>query len=139
MAIVPAFTKLPPHPDVIEGLTELKNRKFRLVSLTHSTGAGVKAKFENAGLLDLFECRPTVEGIQKFKPDQAVDQWALDQMKVEAGEAMLVAAHVWDIAGTNAAGFQTVFVARPGSPTPGTPPAHSSSAAAPDAGSKMSP
>ena len=30
------------------------------------------------------------------------------------GEAMLVAAHGWDIAGANAAGFQTVFVARPG-------------------------
>lgn len=113
-AILPVFTKLPPHPDVIEGLTELKKQGFVLVSLTNSTDAGVKAQFENAGLIDLFERRLTVEGIHKFKPDQAVYRWALDQMKVEASEAMLVAAHGWDIAGAKAAGFQTVFVARPG-------------------------
>lgn len=113
-AILPVFKKLPPYPDVIEGLTELKKQGFLLVSLTNSTDAGVKAQFENAGLIDLFERRLTVEGIHKFKPDQAVYRWALDQMKVEAGEAMLVAAHGWDIAGAKAAGFQTVFVARPG-------------------------
>lgn len=113
-AINPVFINLPPHPDVIEGLKELKKQGFLLVSLTNSTDAGVKAQFENAGLINLFERRLTVEGIYKFKPDQAVYRWALDQMKVEASEAMLVAAHGWDIAGANAAGFQTVFVARPG-------------------------
>lgn len=113
-AINPVMVNLPPHPDAIDGLKELKKQGFLLVSLTNSSNAGVKAQFENAGLIDIIDHRLTVEGIHKFKPDLEVYRWALAQMNVKASEAMLVAAHGWDIAGAKAAGFQTVFVARPG-------------------------
>ena len=114
LAVVPVFGKLPPHPDVFEGLKELKKQGFLLVSLTNSSDAGVKTQFENAGLINIIDKRLTVGGIHKFKPDLEVYRWALVQMNVKASEAMLVAAHGWDIAGANAAGLQTVFVARPG-------------------------
>jgi 2-haloacid dehalogenase len=113
-AVIPVFGKLPPYPDVIDGLKELKKQGFLLVSLTNSSDAGVKKQFENAGLIDIFDQRLTVEGIHKFKPDLEVYRWALAQMNVKASEAMLVAAHGWDIAGAKSAGLQTVFVARPG-------------------------
>ena len=113
-AIHQVIINLPPHPDVIDGLHDLKKQGFILVSLTNSSDAGVKTQFENAGLTDIIDHRLTVEGIHKFKPDLAVYRWALNQMNVKAGEAMLVAAHGWDIAGAKAAGLQTVFVARPG-------------------------
>jgi 2-haloacid dehalogenase len=35
-------------------------------------------------------------------------------MGVKPGEALMVAAHGWDVAGAEAAGMQTAFVARPG-------------------------
>lgn len=50
----------------------------------------------------------------KFKPGLDVYRWALEQVDVKAGDAMIVAAHGWDNAGAGAAGLQTVFVARPG-------------------------
>jgi 2-haloacid dehalogenase len=114
LAINPVIINLPPHPDVIDGLRELKKQGFRLVSLTNSSNAGVEQQFENAGLIDLISERLTVEGIHKFKPDLEVYRWALDQVDVQASEAMMVAAHGWDIAGAKAAGLQAVFVARPG-------------------------
>jgi len=113
-AIIPVIQNLPPHPDVIEGLKSLKAQGFLLVSLTNSSNAGVKEQFKNAGLLEIVDRRLTVEGIHKFKPDLGVYRWALEQVGVEAGDAMMVAAHGWDIAGAGAAGLQTVFVARPG-------------------------
>lgn len=113
-AIRPVMINLPPHPDVLDGLKELKQQGFLLVSLTNSSDAGVKTQFENAGLIDIIDHRLSVAGIRKFKPDLDVYRWALDQMNVKACEAMLVAAHGWDIAGAKAAGLQTVFVARPG-------------------------
>jgi 2-haloacid dehalogenase len=113
-AIIPVFAKLPPYPDVIDGLKVIKNQGFLLVSLTNSPDAGVKKQFENAGLIDIFDQRLTVDGIQKFKPDLEVYRWALMQMEAKASEAMLVAAHGWDIAGAKSAGLQTVFIARPG-------------------------
>jgi len=113
-AIIPVIQNLPPHPDVIEGLESLKEQGFLLVSLTNSSNAGVKEQFKNAGLLEIVDRRLTVEGIKKFKPDLGVYRWALEQVGVEAGDAMMVAAHGWDIAGAGTAGLQTVFVARPG-------------------------
>jgi len=113
-AIIPVIRSLPPHPDVIEGLKSLKEQGFFLVSLTNSSNAGVKEQFKNAGLTEIVDRHLTVEGIHKFKPDLGVYRWALEQVDVEAGDAMMVAAHGWDIAGAGAAGLQTVFVARPG-------------------------
>jgi 2-haloacid dehalogenase len=113
-AIIPVMRNLPPHPDVVDGLKRLKEQGFLLVSLTNSSNAGVKEQFENAGLMEVVDRLLTVEGIKKFKPDLSVYRWALEQIEIEAGEAMMVAAHGWDIAGAQAAGLQTAFVARPG-------------------------
>jgi len=113
-AISPIIINLPPHPDVIDGLRDLKEQGFLMFSLTNSSDAGVKEQFENAGLIDIVDQRLSVEGIHKFKPDLEVYRWALDQADIPASDAMLVAAHGWDIAGAKAAGLQTVFVARPG-------------------------
>jgi len=113
-AIIPVIGNLPPHPDVVEGLKSLKAQGFLLVSLTNSSNAGVKEQFKNAGLLEFIDRHLSVEGIHKFKPDLGVYRWALEQVGVQAGDAMLVAAHGWDIAGAGAAGLMTVFVARPG-------------------------
>jgi len=108
-AIHPVIINLPPHPDVIDGLRDLKEQGFLLVSLTNSSDAGVKEQFENAGLIDIVDQRLSVEGIHKFKPDLEVYRWALDQVDVPASDAMLVAVHGWDIAGAKAAGLQSVF------------------------------
>jgi len=113
-AILPVIGNLPPHPDVIEGLRSLKAQGFLLVSLTNSSNAGVKEQFKNAGLIEIVDRHLSAEGIHKFKPALSVYRWALEQVGVEAGDAMMVAAHGWDIAGGGAAGLQTVFVARPG-------------------------
>ncbi|GED43237.1 hypothetical protein HHA02_25660 [Cobetia marina] len=38
----------------------------------------------------------------------------LDKLDVDPEEAMMVAAHGWDVAGAKEAGLQTTFIARPG-------------------------
>lgn len=115
-AIIPVIVKLPPHPDVKEGLKQLKAAGFTLVSLTNSSNAGIKAQLENAGLIDLVDKRLSVEDIKTYKPALASYRWALEQMGVKSEDALLVAAHGWDIAGAEAAGWQTAFIARPGKP-----------------------
>jgi 2-haloacid dehalogenase len=112
-AILPAFGKLPPHPDVITGLQALKKQGFTLVSFTNSTDAGVKKQLENAGLTELIDRRVSIEPLKIYKPDLRAYQYALQQLGIEAKDSLLVAAHGWDIAGAEAAGWQTAFVARP--------------------------
>jgi 2-haloacid dehalogenase len=113
-AIVVPLLSLPPHPDVKAGLQALKAQGYRLISLTNSSNFGVQTQFENAGLIEFFEARYSVEDISLYKPDLRTYQWALDKAGVKADEAMLVAAHGWDIAGAKAAGLQAAFITRPG-------------------------
>ncbi len=113
-AIVTPLRSLPPHSDVKAGLKALKEAGFTLISLTNSSNKGVKTQFENAGLLSYFDARYSVEDINRYKPDLRTYEWALEKAGVKAKDAMLVAAHGWDIAGAKAAGLQATFIAREG-------------------------
>ncbi|MFC5050534.1 haloacid dehalogenase type II [Rubritalea spongiae] len=116
-AIVTPLRSLPPHPDVKEGLQSLKDQGYRLISFTNSSNKGVQTQFENAGLIEFFEARLSVEDIKTYKPALSSYKWALEQANVKPEEAMMVAAHGWDIAGIKAAGMTGVFVTRPGKTT----------------------
>ena len=113
-AIVTPLRSLPAHPDVRDALKALKEKGYKLVSFTNSSNQGVKTQFENAGLIDLFDVRLSVEDIKTYKPNLKSYRWACKKLGVEPGEAMMVAAHGWDCAGIKAAGLQSVFVSRPG-------------------------
>ena len=113
-AIVVPLRSLPAHPDVKEGLQSLKDQGYRLISFTNSSNEGVKTQFESAGLIEFFEDRYSVEDQKIYKPDLKSYEWALKKANVKAEDAMMVAAHGWDIAGIKAAGMTGVFVTRPG-------------------------
>lgn len=113
-AIVTPLRSLPPHGDVVEGLKALKAKGYTLVSLTNSSNKGVYTQFKNADLLSYFDKRLSVEDINLYKPDLRAYAWAAEQMQIKAEDAMLVAAHGWDIAGAKQAGWQAAFIARPG-------------------------
>ena len=113
-AIVTPLRSLPPHPDVRDGLQALKNKGYKLVSLTNSSNQGVYTQFKNGDLLSYFDERLSVEDINLYKPDTRTYEWAIEKMGIAAEDAMLVAAHGWDIAGAKQAGWQAAFIARPG-------------------------
>ena len=93
-AIVTPLRNLPPHADVKDALKALKEKGYKLVSFTNSSNQGVKTQFENAGLIDLFDVRLSVEDIKTYKPNLKSYRWACETLGVEPGEAMMVAATV---------------------------------------------
>lgn len=105
---------LAPHSDVMPALARLRDAGWRMATLTNSSGAGARAQMEHAGLAQCFERQLSVESVGKFKPHASVYQWAAKEMRVEASECMLIAAHGWDVAGAKWAGLQTAFIARAG-------------------------
>lgn len=113
-AIVTPLRSLPPHPDVVAGLKALSDSGFRIVSLTNSSALGVETQFKNAGLTDQFEKRYSVDGVKKFKPHPDTYRMVLKDLGIKPEEALMVAAHAWDLAGAKSVGLQTAFVARPG-------------------------
>ena len=113
-AIVTPLLTLPPHGDVKEGLAKLKAQGYKLVSLTNSSNKGVKAQFESAGLMSYFDARYSIEDIKIYKPDLRAYEWVLKKLNVAPNEAMMVAAHGWDVAGALWAGWRAAFIGRPG-------------------------
>ncbi|EGF24814.1 haloacid dehalogenase type II [Rhodopirellula baltica] len=113
-AIVHSLRSLPAHADVRDGLERLAKQGFRLVSLTNSSKVGVETQLKNAGLTELFEKRYSIDQIKKYKPHPDTYQMVLDDLGVQPGEVLMVAAHAWDLAGAKNVGLQTAFVKRPG-------------------------
>ncbi len=105
---------LPPHPEVAAALGQLKQAGFRMVTLTNSSHAAVDAQMKNAGLMDMFEERLSIEDLQMFKPHTHSYNWAARKMGVRPDECLLVAAHGWDVAGALWAGWRAAFLSRPG-------------------------
>lgn len=113
-AIITPLRSLPAHADVAEGLAKLKAQGYQLVTLTNSSLEGVSLQLKNAGLAQYFSQNLSVESVGVFKPHLATYQWALKELNVPAGQALMVAAHGWDIAGAEKAGLQTAFIRREG-------------------------
>jgi 2-haloacid dehalogenase len=55
---------MPAHPDVIQALTRLRERGFRLVTLTNSASSPSPTPLERAGLGNFFEYPFSVEGLE---------------------------------------------------------------------------
>lgn len=104
---------MPAHPDVVPALTRLRDAGFRLVTLTNSAGSPSPTPLEKAGIDRFFDRHFSVEAVQKFKPAPQTYQYAANELGVETADLLMVACHLWDIVGAQAAGCKGAFVSRP--------------------------
>ncbi len=106
---------MPAHPDVDEGLMELKRAGFRLVTLTNSPpNPHGKSPLEHAGLAGHFERQFSVEAVRAFKPSPLVYRMVAEELGVAPSDCCMVASHVWDTIGAQGVGFQAGLITRPG-------------------------
>lgn len=108
------LTQLPPHPDVPEGLGQLRAAGYRLVAFSNSAPAALAEQLRHAGLAGYFEQQMSVDAVRRYKPHPDAYRWATAQAGVDPAAALLVAAHGWDVAGALHAGLEAAFLARPG-------------------------
>ncbi len=107
-----AASALPAWPDAGAALEDLRGAGLRLAVLTNSGADAGRGTLESAGLLDLIDAVIGVDAVATFKPDPRTYAHAIAQLGVPAGAILMVAAHGWDIAGANAAGLRTAWIAR---------------------------
>lgn len=112
--ILTGMLTLPAHPDVRDGLQQLRKAGFRMVTLTNSSAKAVARQLEHAGLTEFFERSFSVDSIRRFKPAAEAYRYAASELGVPVGSLRLVAAHAWDIVGALQAGCLAAFVSRPG-------------------------
>ncbi|NYG54770.1 haloacid dehalogenase type II [Nocardioides perillae] len=111
-AVLDAFTSLAVHADVVDGLRALRDGGSRLVTLSNGSASIAEGLLERAGALDLVEACLSVADAPAWKPDARAYAHALAHTGVDAGDAMLVAVHPWDVDGAARAGLRTAWLRR---------------------------
>jgi 2-haloacid dehalogenase len=108
------FASMPAHPEVPDALAKLKHAGFRLCTLTNNTAEISGRQLKQAGLLDLFERRFSVDDVRRHKPAPEVYASVARALQTQPAEMCLVACHTWDTLGAVAAGWEAALVLRPG-------------------------
>ena len=104
------LASMPPHPEVPAALGWLRDHGFRVFTLSDNTLEISGRQLENAGIIDLFERRFSVdETVHRHKPAPEAYEAVATALDLDPGSICLVACHVWDTLDAIAAGW------RPGS------------------------
>lgn len=104
--------QLPPFPEAAAALDRLAAAGVRCAVVTNSATGAAERALRAAGLRDRLESVVGTDGVAAYKPDPRVYANALGRLGVEPADAVMVAAHWWDLLGAGAAGLRTAWVAR---------------------------
>ena len=102
---------LPAHPDVLRALPELHAR-HEVVALGNSALDVVRAQLESAGIARHVADIHSAAELDDLKPSPRVYRDVLERHGRAPEDAVMVAAHDWDIAGAAAVGMRTAHVDR---------------------------
>ena len=109
------YQGLQPYDDAIEGLRSLAGR-YKLVALSNGEQWYLEELLGNNVPIK-FDAIISVDQVGAFKPSPGIYRKAIQRLGCEPGEAMMVAAHAFDILGAQACGFRAAYVNRYQLPT----------------------
>lgn len=104
-----------PWPDAAPGVGALADR-FNVVALSNTTMLALAEITRRGGLRWAFALSSELVGA--YKPDPSVYRKALELMRVEPGQALMVASHPWDLRAAAEQGMTTAYIAREGEGEP---------------------
>ena len=109
------YKNLQPYADAVEGLRSLAGR-FKLVALSNGEQWYLEELLGNNVPVE-FGAIISVDLVGAFKPSPGIYRKAVQQLRCEPGQIMMVAAHAFDILGAQACGFKAAYVNRYKLPT----------------------
>jgi len=81
-ALTARFAQLPSHPDVPEGLRQLRAAGYRLAAFTNSTAAALAEQLRYAGLTEYFDQQLSVDAVRRYKPHPDTYRYAIEEAGV---------------------------------------------------------
>ena len=114
--LLSAYRTLDAYPDAGGAIDELRARGMRVAILSNGDPEMLDDAVRGAGLAGRFDAIISVAGTGAFKVDARAYGALGARFGVTPGEAVLVSANRWDVAGARAAGLLPVWVNRDGAP-----------------------
>ena len=115
-ALLDAYLRLDPFPEVLDVLMALRESGLRLAVLSNGTPDMLASAFEAAAVRPLLDAVISVDEIGIYKPDTRVYQHAAARLAVDASRLRFVSSNAWDVAGAQRAGLEVFWVNRAGRP-----------------------
>ena len=110
--IVDALTEVPAYPEALTALSRIAATGRPLVVLTNGGASQTRALLEQSGLDELVDEVFTTEEVGAYKPDPRPYHHVCESLGVEPSQAVLVAAHAWDVVGARSAGYEAIWIDR---------------------------
>jgi len=110
--ILGAFAELVPHDDVTPALERLQAAGARSLFLSNGSRTNTLKLIERAGLHGLVDQLITIEDVGIWKPRRELYVAALEKADASPANAIMVAAHAWDVQGAMNAGLKGAWISR---------------------------
>lgn len=110
--ILSVFSQLPLHNDVKPALEKLKSSDCQAVLLTNGSRTNTEKLVRENGIEHLVDDVVSVEDFGIWKPQTALYRQAALKYSCAPENALLVAAHAWDVHGALCAGFHGIWIQR---------------------------
>lgn len=111
-ALLSKYRQLPAYPDVAGALDELASRGFTIAACSNGTESSVRGLLDNAGVIARFSKIVSVDAIRTFKPDPAVYEHLLGELRARRDVVWLISSNPFDVIGAKACGLRTAWVQR---------------------------
>lgn len=110
--IVDALEEVPAYPEAGAALARIAAAGQPLAVLTNGGALQTRKLLARSGLDELVADVFTTEEVEAYKPDPRPYRYVCESLGIEPGQAVLVAAHAWDVVGARSAGYETVWIDR---------------------------
>ena len=110
--LLSTYEWLPVYPDVTRALAELAAQGFLIAACSNGTESAVRAVLENAGILPHFSKIVSVDPLRTFKPDPAVYEYLVAELRARREMVWLISSNPFDVIGAKACGLRTAWVQR---------------------------
>jgi 2-haloacid dehalogenase len=106
------YQRLPAYPDVTPALDELAAQGFEIVACSNGTESAVRGLLDHAGVLPRFSKIVSVDPIGTFKPDPAVYEYLVAELRAKRERIWLISSNPFDVIGAKACGLRAAWVQR---------------------------
>lgn len=110
--ILGVFARLPAHRDVKPALEKMRDSDCQAVLLTNGSRANTGKLVRDNGIEHLVDDIVSVEDFNIWKPQTELYRQAALKHSCAPANALLVAAHAWDVHGAIRAGFHGIWIQR---------------------------
>jgi len=106
------YPQLPAYGDVSAALDECAAQGFTIAACSNGTESAVRASLDHAGILSRFAKLVSVDPLRTFKPDPAVYEYLVAELRALRENVWLISSNPFDVIGAKACGLRTVWVQR---------------------------